>query len=132
MEDKVHPAAPKYKLEKMPKATRKRGEEMGEGSDLHGVVNPKEARSHARVLDEAMEMIQDEINKDNTKDIAEITIWKIKTILGEMFPMLEDASVEVMVEAIKDCKFRVLQPWLDETEQFAGRDNTHGGGTISH
>ena len=65
-----------------------------------------------------METIQDKINKDNIKDIAEITIQKMRTIMEETFPMMEDTSVEVVAEAIKDSKFRILQPWSDETEQL--------------
>ena len=84
-------------------------EKMEEETSFHGVVNIEEARLHARALDEVMETIQTEIGKEDMKDVAEMAIWQIKTFLKEMFPMMKDASVKIVLEAIKDPKFMVLQ-----------------------
>ena len=89
--------------------------EMEEEAGFHGIVNIKEARLHARALDEVMKTIQTKVEKEDTKDVAEMAIQQI---LEETCPMIKDASIKLVLEAIKDPKFMVLQPWLDETEQM--------------
>ena len=89
--------------------------EMEEEAGFHGIVNIKEARLHARALDEVMKTIQTKVEKEDTKDVAEMAIQQI---LEETCPMIKDASIKLVLEAIKDPKFMVLQLWLDETEQM--------------
>ena len=102
----------------MPKAMQNIGEEMEEGPDLHVVINPEEVRSHVEALDEAMGMVEENNNENNTEGITEITIQKIKMVLGNTFSMMAEANIEAMFEAVKDHSFRVLQPRLDGTDQL--------------
>ena len=82
---------------KMPKAKEKLRsvEEEGdieEGIDPQGVITPVEAKSHTDALDQTMEMIQERVDIDNTKDIAEISIERIKVTLVSMLPMMQGHS----------------------------------------
>ena len=104
----------------MPKATRKTvpSEEEMDEMDLHGVINPEEAKSHVEVLDEMMEMIREKVNANDTKDIAETMIGRIREILANTLTSMEDTKVETVVRAMKDHDFKVLLPRSDEVDQI--------------
>ena len=89
-----------------------------EGIDPHGVINPVEAKSQADTLDQTMEMIQERVDTDNPKDIAEISIERIKVTLANTLPMMQDANMATVIKAVNDPNFKVLLPWSDKVEQL--------------
>ena len=91
---------------------------MEEGTDPHGVINPEEARSHVEALDETMEMIQEKVDANDTKNITETVIGRIKITLVSTLTMMEDTNMETIVKAMKDRNFKVLLPRSDETDQI--------------
>ena len=108
---------------KIPKAKQKsrdaeEGGDIEEGHDPHGVINPLEAKFHVDTLDQTMEMIQERVDTDNTKDIAETAIEMIKATLASTLPMMQDANMATVVKAMKDCSFKVLLPRPDKVEQI--------------
>ena len=79
------------------------------------VITPVEAKSHANALDQTMEMIQERV--DNTRDIAENSIERIKATLARTRHMMQDANMATVIKAMKDRSFKVLLPRSNKVEQ---------------
>ena len=134
----------------MPKAKEKSRSvkeegDIEQGIDLHGAINPVETKSHTDALDQIMKMIQERMDTDNTKDIAEISIERIKVTLASMLLMMQDANMATVIKAMKDHSFKVLLPRTNKVEQLleeilpieevphaAGIVPSNGGQGITH
>ena len=102
----------------MPKAKQKTVSVEEEGDDLHGVVNPLEAKSHISSLDQVMALIQEQVKAGHTKDLMERAIRDIKTTLANTIPTMQLADISTVAKAIKDNCFKVLLPRSDELDQM--------------
>ena len=101
----------------MPKAKQKTVTVEEEGDDLCSVFNPLEAKFHVSSLDQVMALIQEWVEAGDTKDLVEIAIGDIKTILANTIPMMQLADISMVAEAIKDKFFKVL-PRSNELDQM--------------
>ena len=106
----------------MPKAKQKTisAEEEGdlkEGHDLHGVINPLEAKSHINNLDQIMAMIQERVDSGNTNDLTGTVIKRIKMTLANTLRMMQEADVITVAMVVKDKSFKVLLPRYEELDQ---------------
>ena len=58
------------------------------------------------------------MDANDTKNITETAIERMKTTLANTLTMMEDTNMETVVKAMKDQSFKVLLPRSDETEQI--------------
>ena len=98
--------------------TRGTEEEGEDWQDPHGVINPLEAKAHADGLDQVMVMIQECVASDDSDNLAEATVDKMKTTLAVRLPTMHEANMLTVVKVIRDKGFRVLLPRSTEVEEI--------------
>ena len=102
----------------MPKAKQKMVAVEEESDDLHGVVNPLEAKSHISSLDQVMTLIQEQVKAGDTKDLLERVMADMKATLANITPTMQLADISTVTNAIKDKCFKVLLSRSDELDQI--------------
>ena len=103
---------------KMPKATQKsiiEGDEAEAG--LHGMTNPKEAKSHTCNLDATLVKMEESIREGMVEDIMRKTIEQFRSAIVEIAPYMEEANVTTILKSIKDMSCMVLMPQTSDCEE---------------
>ena len=99
----------------MPKANLKSGDDE---EDIHGTINPDEARAHVEVLEKLMTKIEDEVRKSAASGLLDTILVDLKDVLSNLTPMMQLADIVMVSKAIRDKNFSVLLPKSDTIDQI--------------
>ena len=99
----------------MPKANLK--STGADEEDLHGYINPAEAKAHVKALENLMTMIKNKVEKQETRDLLENVLSNMKEVLANLTPTMQLADTSTVLRAIRDKNFNVLLPRSDTLDQ---------------
>ena len=61
--------------------------------DIHGYINPEEARAHIEALEKLMTKIEDEVKKPNMSGLSDTVLVDLKEILSNLTPTMQLADI---------------------------------------
>ena len=100
----------------MPKANLK--STGADEEDIHGYINPEEARTHIETLEKLMTKIKEEVEKPNMSGLLDTVLVDLKDILSNLTPTMQLADVSTVLKAIRDKNYNVLLPKSDMIDQI--------------
>ena len=116
LKNQVPPPYTKENLATMPKAHLKSS--GADEDDIHGYINPEEARAHVEALEKLMTKIKDEVEKPNTSGLLDTVLADLKEILSNLTPTMQLADISTVSKAIHDKNYNVLLPKSDTIDQI--------------
>ena len=99
----------------MPKAKFK--STSSDEEELHGVINPTEAKAHVDALEAQMAKIKRKVDERETTDLLDEVLEGIKEILLDLTPSMQLADTSTISKAIRDKYFHTLLPRSDRLEE---------------
>ena len=99
----------------MPKANLKSGDDE---EDIHGTINPDEARARVEALEKLMTKIEDEVTKPATSGLLDTILGDLKDVLSSLTPMMQLADIVTVSKAIGEKNFSILLPKSDTIDQI--------------
>ena len=99
----------------MPKARSKTGTE---DEDIHGIINPDEAREHVEALEKLMMKIEAEVRESTGPGLLDTILGDLKDVLSNLIPQMQLADIVTVSKAIRDKNFNTLLPKSDATDEI--------------
>ena len=99
----------------MPKAKFK--STSSDEEELHGFINPTEAKAHVNALEDQMAKIRRKVEEKETTDLLEEILEAFKQILSDLTPAMQLADTRTISKAIHDKYLHTLLPRSDEVEE---------------
>ena len=99
----------------MPKAKFK--STSSDEEELHGFINPMEAKTHVNALEDQMAKIRRKVEEKETTDLLDEILEAFKQILSDLMPAMQLADTRTISKAIRDKYFHTLLPRSDEVEE---------------
>ena len=100
----------------MPKANIKSA--SADEEDPQWYINPSEAKAHIKALENIMALIKAKIKKQETTDLLENVLSKMKEVLANLNPAMQLADTSTVAHDIHDKNFNVLLPRSDTVDQL--------------
>ena len=99
----------------MPKARSKIGTE---DEDIHGVINPEEAKVHVEAMENLMMKIEAEVKESTAPGLLDTILGDLKQLLSNLIPQMQLADTVTVAQAIRDKNFDTLLPKSDEIDKI--------------
>ena len=99
----------------MPKAKFK--STSSDEEELHGFINPTEAKAHVNALEDQMAKIRRKVEEKETTNLLDEILEAFKQILSDLIPAMQLADTRTISKAIRDKFFHMLLPRSDEVEE---------------
>ena len=98
----------------MPKARSKTGTK---DEDIHGIINPDEARAHVEAMEKLMK-IEAEVRESAAPGLLDIILGDLKDVLSNLIPQMQLADIVTVSKAIRDKNFNTLLPKSDVIDKI--------------
>ena len=99
----------------MPKANLK--STSSDEEELHGYINPAEAKAHVNALEGLMTKIKKKVEQKETTDLLDKVLAGVKEVLSNLTPSMQLADTCTISMAIRDKYFNTLLPRSDALEE---------------
>ena len=99
----------------MPKAKFK--STSSDEEELHGFINPAEAKAHVNALEGLMTKIKKKVEEKETTDLLDKVLAGVKEILSDLTPSMQLVDTSTISKAIRDKYFHTLLPRSDALEE---------------
>ena len=99
----------------MPKAKFKSTSSNEE--ELHGFINPVEAKAHVNALEDLMTKIKKKVEQKKTTGLLDKILAGVKEVLSNLMPSMQLADTCTISRAIQDKYFNTLLPRSDALEE---------------
>ena len=99
----------------MPKANLK--STSSDEEELHGYINPAEAKVHVNALEDLMTKIKKKVEQKETTDLLDEVLAGVKEVLSNLMPSMQLADTCTISRAIHNKYFNTLLPRSDALEE---------------
>ena len=99
----------------MPKARSKTGTK---DEDIHGIINPDEARAHVEAMEKLMTKIEAEVRESAVPGLLDTILGDLKDVLSNLIPQMQLADIMTVSKAIRDQNFNTLLPKSDVIDKL--------------
>ena len=98
--------------------TKARSKTGTEDEDIHGIINPDEAREHVEALEKLMTKIEAEVRKSAAPGLLDTILGDLKDVLSNLIPQMQLADIVTVSKAIRDKNFNTLLPKSDAIDEI--------------
>ena len=86
--------------------------------DIHGVINPEEAKAHVEAMENLMMKIEAEAKESMAPGLLDTILGDLKQLLSNLIPQMQLADTVTVAQAIRDKNFDTLLPKSDEIDKI--------------